>query len=528
MARRRSSPISPKAEKKAEKKKSAKEKKQEPKENETTTSSFVFARTLWARYTSGWLSSALVHLAIILILAAIALPNAASEQIRELFSSADEQSEELEEMEDDEVELDTDTPLTDEVVMVEDPVPTQPESISNVDDVAGAAVAVDLSELGFEKAPQSELMATVGAFSGKELGGRGQQARGALVARGGGNKASEEAVGLALLWLAEHQMPDGGWTFQIHLHPRCAGQCRNSGTSYGNARAAATGLALMPFLSAGETHKKGKYKKVVKAGLMFLLTQMDSKGSFADNSGNMYSHGIASITLCEAYAMTKDPALMAPAQQSINYICQAQDPVGGGWRYRFQTPGDTSVVGWQLMALKSAHLAYLKVPGTTIKKATKFLDSVQANGGANYGYTSPRGRNASMTPVGLLCRMYLGWQKDNPNLKKGVKWVSQLGPSLKKNDHQGVYYNYYATQVMHHWGGEMWDKWNRVMRDHLIETQAKEGHERGSWYSENNSHGQKAAGRLYCTCLNTMILEIYYRYLPLYQKESTTTKFIVE
>lgn len=64
----------------------------------------------------------------------------------------------------------------------------------------------------------------------------------------------------------------------------------------------------------------------------------------------MYSHGIASIVLCEAYAMTHDKGLYTPAQQAINFICYAQDPIGGGWRYSPRQKGDTSVVGWQIMA----------------------------------------------------------------------------------------------------------------------------------------------------------------------------------
>lgn len=481
-------------------------------------------KTWWSRYVSGWLSSGLVHVAILIFLALYSLPADTRDQLRELFSSADQQTEELEDFSDEEeVDLDLNTPLTDDLLAVEDTVETEPQSVAPVDDIAGAAVAVDLSELGFEKAPKSDLMAAVGAFSGKELGGRGEQARKALVARGGGNKASEAAVGGGLKWLAEHQMPDGGWSFRMDLHPNCKGQCRNAGTQYPNDRAAATGLALMPFLGAGQTHEKGQYRKVVNTGLTFLVSQMNAEGSFAKNEGRMYSHGIASIVLCEAFAMTKDNRLFEPAQLSINYICRAQDPIGGGWRYGFQDPGDTSVVGWQLMALKSANLGYLKVPGVTIQKTIKFLDFVQSDGGAFYGYTEPAAGRPSTTAVGLLCRMYLGWQPSDPGLSKGVQWISDRGPSPTD-----IYYNYYATQVMHHWGGDYWDKWNRAMRDQLIKTQSQEGHERGSWYVGGGSHGQEGAGRLYCTSLNTMILEIYYRYLPLYQKESTATEFIVE
>ena len=110
--------------------------------------------------------------------------------------------------------------------------------------------------------------------------------------------------------------------------------------------------------------------------------------------------------------------------------------------YRPKEPGDTSVVGWQLMALKSVHMAYLKVPPSCVAGTSKFLDSVQTEYGAKYGYATP-GAKHTTTAVGLLCRMYLGWKKDNEALAAGAKYLSDIGP--KPTD---MYYNYYATQVM--------------------------------------------------------------------------------
>lgn len=182
-------------------------------------------------------------------------------------------------------------------------------------------------------------------------------------------------------------------------------------------------------------------------------------------------------------------------------------------------PGDTSVVGWQLMALKSGYMANLQVSPITVKKAELFLDSVQSEDGATYGYTDP-GSGAGTSAVGLLCRMYLGWKKDHPGLQRGVEILSKRGPN------GNLYYDYYATQVLHHFEGDVWDQWNSEMRDRLINAQATTGHEAGSWYEEfDTGHGPEVAGRLYCTSLATMILEVYYRHLPIYGQESVSTEF---
>jgi len=122
--------------------------------------------------------------------------------------------------------------------------------------------------------------------------------------------------------------------------------------------------------------------------------------------------------------------------------------------------------------------------------------------------------------VGLLCRMYLGWKKEHPALERGVQRLSQNGPS-----EGNVYYNYYATQVMHHFGGELWEKWNKVMRERLIATQSKNDHEAGSWFFKGGDHGAERGGRLYITSLCCMTLEVYYRHLPIYGKSSIEGDF---
>jgi hypothetical protein len=223
--------------------------------------------------------------------------------------------------------------------------------------------------------------------------------------------------------------------------------------------------------------------------------------------------------------MTHDPALRQPAQAAIDFIVEAQDPEGGGWRYYPRKPGDTSVVGWQLMALKSGQMAYLRVPQHALRKAGYFLDSVQDQGGAVYGYQNPDLQRPTTTSIGLLCRMYLGWDHDVKPLARGVQTLATLGPSTDRTQmRNNMYYNYYATQVMHHWGGYEWQRWNAVMRDYLVRSQSRAGHESGSWYFDGSDPGSTAGGRLYCTAMAAMILEVYYRHMPLYREQVVTQK----
>lgn len=323
----------------------------------------------------------------------------------------------------------------------------------------------------------------------------------------GATDESEEAVERGLWWLVAHQRKDGSWHFNHNEGNNCRGLCRNPGSL--ESTTAATAIALAPFLGAGYTHTEGLHKDTVRRGLYYLQKRAFETSNGIDlQEGTMYAQGLATIVLCEAYAMTKDESLKHVAQGALDFIEYAQAK-NGGWRYNPGEPGDTTVTGWQLMALKSGELAGLRVKSPRMYMVNDFLDSVQSEGGAKYGYMDPRPRPAT-TAIGLLCRMYLRWPRNHPGLVAGVRYLDETGPS--END---MYFNYYATQVLHHWQGSEWKRWNDRMRDYLIQTQANQGHENGSWYFEH-AHSKKG-GRLYNTAMAIMILEVYYRYMPIYR-----------
>jgi hypothetical protein len=163
-----------------------------------------------------------------------------------------------------------------------------------------------------------------------------------------------------------------------------------------------------------------------------------------------------------------------------------------------------------MMALKSAAMAGLDVPSPVVNLGERFLDSVQSAQGAYYGYMI-RGKKPGPTAVGLLIRMYTGWPRADSRLRRGTEYLAELRPSLTD-----MYFNYYATQVLFHYGEPHWTEWNEKMKTHLIKRQATTGHEAGSWFFRDQ-HGTRG-GRVYTTAMCTMILEVYYRHMSLYQE----------
>ncbi len=355
--------------------------------------------------------------------------------------------------------------------------------------------------------------------AGSGFGARGDAAaRKSMVGGYGGTKASERAVAAALNWIARHQNRDGSWSLD-GFSQHCTDEACDGGGS-AKSDVAATAMALLPYLAAGQTHRtKGPYRTTIDGGLRWLIGRMKSDGDLRDG-GTMYTHGLAAITLCEAYALSKDSFLGAAAQNSIRFIEKSQIPGTGGWHYGVPPQavlGDTSVVGWQLMALKSAQMAGLETNPATFKGSQKWLKSVtKSKSGGTFSYNPSTPATASMTSVGLLCTQYLGAQRDAPAIQEGMAYLMGRLPDINARD---TYYWYYATQVMHNVPGPEWDTWNRQMRRVLIDTQVKDGCAAGSWdpAQPTRDRWSEQGGRLMVTSLACLTLEVYYRYLPLYK-----------
>ncbi|MBI1902745.1 MAG: hypothetical protein HYS13_16730, partial [Planctomycetia bacterium] len=360
------------------------------------------------------------------------------------------------------------------------------------------------------------------AFERRDPGRRGDVAKSR-----GGSSMSEEAVEAGLDFLARHQMPDGRWSLQEWASGRGYGAGVGIGTM--QADSAATGLALLAFLGAGYTHQQDKYQDVVAGGLEYLVKNQKADGDLFNGGSKycwLYSHGIASIALCEAYGMTRDEKLREPAQKAIDFIVAAQHKELGGWRYAPGVGTDTSVTGWQMMALKSGELGGLNVPRETYAAVGRWVESAAAPRDPSFYVYRPQSQqehqrtpSLAMTAEALLIRLYLGWSPSDARLVRGAQWLRKnlpaYGPDAAKRD---AYYWYYATQVMIHVQGEAWDDWNKQLRSVLVETQEKTGPLGGSWDPAGRYPDRwgSAGGRIYTTAMHLLMLEVYYRHLPLY------------
>jgi hypothetical protein len=348
----------------------------------------------------------------------------------------------------------------------------------------------------------------------------------------GGGPTTEPAIELGLQFLARHQRSDGSWSlggFDQDV-PRMAHQFESD--------TAATGLSLLAFQGAGYTHREYKYAAQIERGLRWLVDHQSPDGCLyvesdpeSNKNARLYSHAIAALVLTEAYGMTRDPELREPCLKALAYIEQSQDSTLGGWRYFAELKErrtDTSVTGWMLMALQSGRLAGLPTQEVTWQRIDRWLemarDPVQ-EGRFRYDPFAPdhqrqqQQATPSMTGVGLLMRLYMGWEARDPRTLAAADYLLKSPPGMDSIEQRDTYHWYYATQVLRHVGDQRWTEWNSRLHPLLVQSQVKSGDMAGSWhpYEPVPDRWGLVAGRLYVTTMNLLSLEVDYRLLPLYR-----------
>ena len=330
-------------------------------------------------------------------------------------------------------------------------------------------------------------------------------------------------------FLARSQQPDGRWRLGEFPGATAADTPKLS------CDTAATGLAILSFLGAGYDHFGGKHQDTVRRGLEFLLAVQKPDGDLylpadplSDSCAWLYSHGIATMALCEAVGMTGDPLVKPAAARACGFIASSQHPDRGGWRYTPRSDADLSVSGWMLVALRSGRLAGVEVEPRTFDGVRALLDgSTVAGDPARYLYNSrsPQQRpsqlsSGCMTAVGTLMRLHTDWSAADPRVQQSARLLASFKPSYgtATQKTRDCYLWYYASQVLVHTGGEDWSDWYDALADTLEHAQERQGPRAGSWdpLGETPDRWGVYGGRIYVTALHLLTLEVPDRRLPTY------------
>lgn len=341
--------------------------------------------------------------------------------------------------------------------------------------------------------------------------------RTALVERRGGSQETERAVAKALAWLAEHQSDDGHWDGAA-FDQTCGACGGDTDIAVNNAL---TGLSLLAFLGAGHTHVgDSPYADNVRRAAYWLIAQQTDRGDLRGEE-TMYTHGIVTIALSEAYGMTGDVDFIDPVRKAVEFIDRARNQTVGGWRYDPGQAGDTSVLGWQIMALKSATMNRIPASADSFKEARRWMDLVDHESQSGlYAYRPGRRHAPAMTAEGMFVQQLLGMPRGDPRMQVSADFIARYPPDWDEGPN--TYYWYYATLALFQFQGDHWRDWNRAITRELLRHQRRSGRVGGSWDPEGE--WADVGGRVYQTALCTLMLEVYYRYLPMYSIEEPADK----
>ena len=290
---------------------------------------------------------------------------------------------------------------------------------------------------------------------------------------------------------------------------------QNEDGSFGRGRygkhVGITALCSLAFMADGNLPGRGPYGDHVERGLEFVLTHASDAGLLAAETshGPMYGHGFATLFLGEIYGMTpEDQRVREALEKAVDIIIGSQNEEGG-WRYNpIPFDADVSVTICQIMALRSARNAGIKVPKQTIDRAVAYVRRCQ-NPDGGFRYMEQPGSSAwPRTAAGVASLFYAGIYEDD-SIDRGLEYLRTNAMPGQISASQAHYYygHYYAVQAMYLAGGAHWKEWWAATQQELMSRQSASG----GWLDHY-------AGGAYSSAMALIVLQMPKRYLPIFQK----------
>jgi hypothetical protein len=310
-----------------------------------------------------------------------------------------------------------------------------------------------------------------------------------------------KAVLKGLDYLATKQADDGSWIV-------------GGGQAY---PVAMTGLAGTAFLAHGNSPTRGKYSRNLQGAVEFLVRCATPTGLITgptqDSGQPMHGHGFALMFLACVYGLITKESLRQQVQSTVRkaVTLTSQGQSGdGGWTYIPGAGDEGSVTVTQVQALRAAHNAGFLVPRAVIEESVKYLERCRTTeGGIEYSLRSRSGPRLAISAA-AVATLYNAGQFDSTIATDCLKYVwnqFQASEGWSKGGGHDYYTHLYGAQGFYMAGDQYWDKYFPGARDQLLRMQSPDG----SWQGDG-------IGEIYGTSIATIILQLPYKYLPIFQR----------
>lgn len=315
---------------------------------------------------------------------------------------------------------------------------------------------------------------------------------------------AQASIKRGLEFLAHHQSQDGSFS---------AGQ---DGAAYPVAMSALAGMA---FLANGNTPSRGPYSENVAKLVDYLVDQTQPSGLISgptqEQGYSMYGHGFAMMFLSSCYGMETNDRLRERMKKIIVNAIRLTGSASseGGWCYTPGSGNEGSVTVTQIQGLRAASNAGFSVPKGIIEGGVHYLEMCKApEGGICYSLYSADGAHLPISAA-AIATLYNAGQYDSKLADSCLQYVKKQFDIQKdgiwdSNVFGHAYYtNFYAAQAFYQAGDKYWDSYFPATRDKLIKIQDHDG----SWPGD-------FIGKTYGTSIALVILQLPYKYLPIYQR----------
>lgn len=282
---------------------------------------------------------------------------------------------------------------------------------------------------------------------------------------------------------------------------------------------AMTALAGMGFLANGNTPSRGPYADNVAKIVEFLTNNVQSGGLITgptqEQGYSMYGHGFSLMFLSSCYGMETNDKMRDRMKKIINNGVKltASASSNGGWCYTPGSGDEGSVTVTQIQGLRAASNAGFTVPKGAIEGGVHYLERCRTpEGGICYSLGSV-GADGAHLPISAaaIATLYNAGEYDSKLADACLNYVAKQfeihKDSWEKGSGHAFYTHLYAAQAFYQAGDKYWDKYFPGARDQLIKMQQSDG----SW----NGDG---IGKTYGTAIALVILQLPYKYLPIYQR----------